>query len=240
MAVSSSADFSLTKHDLIVEARKKIGLHQSEEPLSNAELAEASTTLNMMLKAWQSGGVSYTHLTEGTITLAQADYSLAFGSGGAFTTVPVEITDMRLVRSSVERPMFRLSREDYYSLPNKTNQGCPTQWYYDKQRAGGTLKIWPAADATAGTLNFTYRRFIWDMDANADDLDLPPEWYECVVYNLADRFAEEYGMVGTPAAQMIAAKARESLSLLKEFDTGEGMGSITIVPSDIRRPRAYR
>lgn len=154
-----------------------------------------------------------------------------FGSGGSFTTIPFDIVDVRLTRGGTDRPMIEMSREQYYALPVKSNQGCPTQWFYDRQRAGGTMYIWPAPDATGGTLKFTYIRKIWDMDSNADDLDLPQEWYEAVIYGLADRMAEDYGLTETPLGQRVAEKAALSLQEIKEFDTGEGMGSLYIVPS---------
>ena len=240
MAVSNSTDFSLSAVEIVTEARKKIGIHASEEPLSNAEKVEGLTTLNMMLKAWQSAGISVSHLTEGSIVLTQSDYDLDFGSGGAFTTVPFEITDMRITRNSTDLPMIRLSREEYYALPNKTTEGYPTNWYYDRQRNSGVLYIWPSPDATAGTLKFTYRARIDDMDANTDDLDLAPEWYETTVYNLADRLSEEHGLINTPLGQRIAQKAALSLQEMKEFDNGEGRGSIRISPARYPRPMGMR
>lgn len=230
MATSGSTDFSLTTHDLIIEARKKIGLHESEEPLQADQLTMGKKTLNTMLKAWQVGGVSFSQYTEGTLTLVQANVDYTFGSGGDFATVPFDMVDVRITRGGTDLPMMELSREEYYAIPQKSQQGYPTQWFYDRQRNGGTLYVWPAPDATAGTLKFTYVRKIEDMDANENDLDLPQEWYEAVVYNLADRFAEEYGLINTPLGQRVAQKAAMSLQEIKEFDTGEGRGSVRIVP----------
>lgn len=183
-----------------------------------------------MLKAWQVEGVSFSQYTEGSIALTQSDLDLVFGAGGDFTTVPFDIVDVRINRNSIDTPMIELSREEYYALPIKTNEGFPTQWYYDRQRNGGTMYIWPAPDATAGTLKFTYIAQIDDMDANADNLDLPTEWYEAVVYNLADRFAEEFGLTNSPLGQRVALKAMEKFEDVKAFDVGEGLGSIRISP----------
>ena len=57
---------------------------------------------------------------------------------------------------------------------------------------------------------------------------MPTEWYEAVVYNLADRFAEEHGLINTPLGQRVAQKAAEKFEKVKEFDVGEGKGSIRI------------
>lgn len=240
MAVSNSTDFNQTTYDLIVMAREKIGIHAAEEPLSSAEVVSARNHLNAMLKAWQTAGVSMTQRTEGSVALTQGDYDLVFGSGGSFTTVPFDITDVRITRNSIDMVMTEMSREEYYALPNKASQGRPLQWFYDRQRSGGTMYLWPAPDASTGTLKFTYTRKIYDMDANADDLDLPQEWYEAVMYGLADRLAENHGLINTPLGQRVAEKAAASLQEIKEFDIGEGRGSIRIVPTRHYRNGAYR
>lgn len=230
MAVSGSVNFSLTAYEIVEKARRELGIHSAQEPLSNDELQEGLKTLNMMLKAWQAEGAIYSLMTEGTHTLSQGDYDITFGSGGDVTTVPFDITDIRITRNSIDTPMTEMSRDEYNALPVKSNQGFPLNWFYDRQRSGGTLYVWPAPDSTAGTLKFTYRRIINDMDVNADDIDLPQEWYEAVIFNLAERMIPEYGKSGTTRAQDIAAKATTSYNIVKGFDTAEGEGSISILP----------
>lgn len=230
MAVSNSVDFALTAADLVREARAVIGIDASEEPLSAAELTQGLTALNMMLKTWQAAGVMCWTLTEGTITLVQSQASYVFGSGGDFTTVPLDITDMRITRSGTDLRMLEISREDYYGLPIKTTEGYPTQWFYDRQRTGGTLYVWPAPDATAGTLKFTYRRTVMDMDDGTNDIDLPQEWHEAIVYNLGVRFIPRYGPIDPVTAQAVSAMAATAYQAVKDFDIGEGEGSISILP----------
>lgn len=231
MAVSSSIDFSLTAGDIIEEARRKLGIHADEEPLQAQELTTGLRTLNMMLKAWQADGVMCWTFAEGTITLVASDADYVIGSGGSFTTVPFDITSMRITRSSIDLPMQRMSREDYYNLPNKTSTGYPTQFYYDRQRNGGTLFVWPAPDATAGTLKFTYRRIIMDLDASADDFDIPQEWYEAITYNLAVRLAPGVGVVGTEEFKLVKAEADRAYQVVKGWDVAEGHGVISILPA---------
>lgn len=233
MTVSGSVDFNLTGNDIVIEARRKIGIHDDEEPLSAVDLQTGLTAMTMMLKTWQSEGVMCWTLTEGQLTLVQGDVDYVFGAGGTFTTVPLEITSIRITRGTSEIPMYRMSREDYFDLPNKTTQGYPTQFYYDRQRSGGTLYVWPAPDATAGTLKFTYRRLIMDMDASVDNPDVPQEWLEAMVYGLGKRLAENYGLTGSPMAQAVAAEADRTYAVVKGFDIGEGKGSVTVLPASM-------
>lgn len=230
MTVSGSVDFNLSGNEIIIEARRKIGVHDDEEPLEAQDFLTGQRAMTMMLKTWQAEGVMCWTLTEGTLTLVASTESYLFGAGGAFTTVPLEITSIRINRGSNDIPMLRLSREDYYDLPNKTNTGYPTQFYYDRQRSGGTLFVWPAPDASAGTLKFTYRRLIMDMDSSVDTPDVPQEWLDAMVYGLAKRLGENYGLTGTPDYQAVSAEAARTYLVVKGLDIGEGQGSIRILP----------
>lgn len=228
MAVSNSVDFTQTAQELITDALAELGVHDDEEPLQAVDLQRGLRALTRMLKAWQADGVMTWTMTDGNLTLVQGQEAYDFGAGGDFTTVPLDIGDMEINRGSNDLPMFRLSREDYRMLPNKTTQGYPTQYYYDRQREGGTLYVWPAPDATGGTLKFTYRRIIMDMDAGANNIDLPQEWHEAIVFGLAKRFIGPYSMDGKPAAARIAAEAERTYQVVKGFDIGEGKGSLSI------------
>jgi hypothetical protein len=228
MAVSNSTDFTQTAQELIVDALAELGVLAEEEPLEATDLNRGLRIMTRMLKAWQADGVMAWTMTAGTLALVQGQASYAFGSGGDFTTVPLDIGDMEINRGSNDLPMNRLSREEYRALPNKTTQGYPTQFYYDRQRTGGTLYVWPAPDATAGTLKFTYRRIIMDMDAGANNIDLPQEWHDAIVYGLAYRLVGPYSMDGKPTAARLKAEAERSYQVVKNFDVGEGKGSLSV------------
>ena len=57
------------------------------------------------------------------------------------------------------------------------------------------LYIWPVlASATAETIQFTYDRELEDITLVSETLDVPGEWWETVVYSLAARLIETYGL----------------------------------------------
>jgi len=239
MAVSNSIDFAETVQEIIVDARAELGIADDEEPLEAVDFEKGKRALNRMLKAWQADGVMIWTLTEGTLTLVQGQANYDFGESGDFTTRPFAIEDdMRINRGSIDLPMVRLSREEYKAIPNKTNEGYPTQWYYDRQRDSGVLSVWPAPDATAGTLKFTYRRVVMDLDDGADDFDVPQEWHEALVYGLAARLVGMYGMAGKAAAARVEQLAGAAYETVKGFDVGEGRGSVRINPSTYYRGSA--
>jgi hypothetical protein len=230
MAVSSSTDLKSTGTEFVTNARRLLGISAEEESLQSHELTTGLYFLSVMLKDWQSDPDLGTHLeTEGSLTLSDSDGSYTFQAAGDFTTVPFEIKQIRISHDGGnEIEMTRISREDYYRLPSRTTEGFPTQWFYDRQRDGGTLYIWPEPDDSLYDLTFTYRRRIMDMDAGTDNIDLPPEWEWAVVTNLAKTMIPIYARAGTPEAMQVVVDAETSLAKLKAFDIANDGGSVVM------------
>jgi hypothetical protein len=230
MAVSSSTDLKSTGTEFVTNARRLLGISAEEESLQSHELTTGLYFLSVMLKDWQSDPDLGTHLeTEGSLTLSDSDGSYTFQAAGDFTTVPFEIKQIRISHDGGnEIEMTRISREDYYRLPSRTTEGFPTQWFYDRQRDGGTLYIWPEPDDSLYDLTFTYRRRIMDMDAGTDNIDLPPEWEWAVVTNLAKTMIHIYARAGTPEAMQVVVDAETSLAKLKAFDIANDGGSVVM------------
>lgn len=235
MAVSGSTDFKSVAAELIADALSLLGVLAEEEPLPANDLVRGLRFMTKMLKQWEAQGIGSWVRTEGTLTLVASTPSYLFGAGGAFTTVPFDITDARITRTaSNELPMERLTREEYFALPNKTSTGYPTQYFYDRQRDNGTLYVWPSPDVGAGTFGFTYRRRIMDIDAATDNTDLPPEWEKAITENLAYDLIAPYGKAGSEEAKKVSRDAPISFAIVQNFDVGESEGSITISPDRYR------
>lgn len=234
MTVGTTIDFSMTGAEVVEEALAELGVLAAEESLSAWEQTRGLKRLNMLLKSWQADGVYPWTLTEDSFTLVQGTASYLFGTGGTKTYVPFDLGEpdaaVRITRSSVDRPLREIGRRDYFALPNKTTQGNPTQYYYDRQRESGTLYLWPTADAGLGTLKYTYRRSLFDIDAATETLDLPQEWGRAVVKNLADDMAVIYGKAGSPRAQKIALDAKMAKDSVADYAFAQGASSVTIMP----------
>lgn len=230
MAVSLTSNYSLTAAQLVPESLALLGVLADEEPLPQVEMDRALLHLNLMLKSWQQIGVMPHTLTSGTFALVQSDRDYVFGSGGTVTSIPFDLQQILITRSSSDLEMTEMSREDYMRLPNKTTEGYPTQWYYDRQRDSGTLYVWPAPDATGGTITWSGRRRLLDVDAQTDNMDLPQEWYDALLYGLAERLILPYGKAGSQEAKEVKEKAAAAFIIAQSFAVGEGMGSLSITP----------
>jgi hypothetical protein len=213
VASSGSTNFSLTRNDIIQEALELIGVVAAEESPAAADVTTADRSLNMMVKGWQAKGINLWRQTEGSLSVTAATASFTMGTGGDYTTArPLRISSARLSVSSIETPLQEISREEYFSMPNKTATGRPSIFYYDPQLALGKIYLWPTvATGTTATLKFTYQRTIEDFDAAGNTPDFPQEWYECLAYNLAARLAPKFGTTVSPEVAAIALGTLDDL-----------------------------
>lgn len=112
--------------------------------------------------------------------------------------------------------MHPLSRPDYFALPFKTNLGDSVQYYYDPQLTTGQFYVWPKPTDSSYAVKFTYDRPLFDFLNASDTPDLPSEWYEPIVWNLATRLGPFCGK--TQKAQELAPQAQQMLQQLLSFD----------------------
>lgn len=169
------------------------------------------------------------------ITIADALASAAAENNNVYTftnriTRPQRIHEARLVKgisTTTETPMAMVSRDDYFNLPTKTNNGTPVEFYYSPQLTSGKLYIWQRPEDTSRYIRFTYERILEDFDAAANNSDFPVEWLDALVYNLAVRVAPAFGR----DQKIIATLAPMALSYLNDLlDYDNEHTSIQIQP----------
>lgn len=201
MALSGSYDFSVDRNTLIAASLRLIGVGVQGETPTTDEISEASEALNLMLKAWmKKDGVPIWKRATKSITLVASQGSYALQSSGGDVDMQPPLRILSVVRqdtSNIDTPLNLISRMEYEELPNKYETGTPVSWHYQKNRASGTLYVWPEPDTTAAseyTLEIVYGAPFDDMDASTNDFDCPPEWLETIKYGLAVRLAPEYGV----------------------------------------------
>ena len=201
-----------TVRDIITMALRKAQFTGFGQEPSADDAEVARKELDVMLKGWQNKGYNLW-------TKTSATHTLAAGAVQALDPVrPLNILSVRFKRSasSSELPMTEMTRDEYDNLPVKTTQGTPTQFYYDRQREAARLYVWPVLAAAGGeTLEITYDRELEDIADLGDIIDVPGEWWDAVVYNLAARIGED---VSTPSLQALSARAQMLLTEAGAFD----------------------
>jgi len=178
-----------------------------QEDAPEAHLADiALRTLFRMLKAWQ--GYGWLWLRDSmSVSLASDTASYTLSSPAR----PLSILSARYKGTDgIEIPMERMTRDEYDALPIKTTNGIPTTFYYDRGKEQGTLYVWPVkASVTTETIEMTVEAEIEDATDLTASIDLPAEWYEATVYNLAVRLREHFGF---QMMQGMELRAREALT----------------------------
>lgn len=215
MALSGSVDFSINARELITQTLRKMTVLGVTQALDADEAEAVRIELNTMLKGWQRSGPHLWKKTEGSVTMtnAAASYDLTA------TLNPLRILSMRY-RDTASRdlPMRLFTREDYFNLPLKTSSGIPTQYYFDPQRGAPTLYVWPVkATITTETLRVTYQKRIDDIDDLSNDIDIPQEHFDVLMYALAERLLDDYGIEGE-TAQRIMLRSQSLLQSAMDWE----------------------
>jgi len=126
-----------------------------------------------------------------------------------------------------EIPVLSWSRDEYFNQVNKLSRGTVINCYYSPQLGDGRMYVWQTASSVNDLLRFTFERPMQDLLIGDDNLDIPTEWLEAVIYGLAFRLADDYN---TPLAKAdrIGQKANQFLDDLLGWD--EEMESLNLQP----------
>jgi hypothetical protein len=174
VTTSGSRDFNLDVGEIIEEAYERCGL----EVRTGYDARTARRSLNLMFADWANRGLNLWTVTQTTQALTQgtATYTLAADV--------VDILEMVLRRDGTDYEVERISRGEYLTFPNKTAQGRPSQFYFDRQ-IQPVITLWQPPENSTDILVFYYVRRIQDADTLVNTTDMPFRFYPCMVAGLA-------------------------------------------------------
>jgi len=162
-----------------------------------------------------------------TITLAAALTGAAASGNAVYVYQTGILRPLRIVggrryafQGELITQMTQMARLDYRNLPNPTNTGTITQFFYDPRGGAndqGVMWVWPAPPDVTSAMTFTWWRPIQDFTTGANTPDLPNEWLDPLIWNLAFKMALEYDCPAQRYA-MIKEQATGSLELVMGFD----------------------
>lgn len=113
-----------------------------------------------------------------------------------------------------ETPLYRMNRDDYTNLPNKTfTSERPTQFWFDAQIPNPFLRLWPVPNSAAEQSQITlYRqRKIMEVGTLSQQIEVPEAWYDAVVAGCAARCAREIVEVDPKLIPMLDSDAAIAL-----------------------------
>lgn len=191
MATSGTYNFNPSLGEVTLYAYQLIGLRPTS--LLQEHFQAAQTATNMMFTRWSNQGVNLWQMQFTTTTLVQgtSNYSV---SPNVVVVLDAYVST-GTAPNTIDRVILPISRTEYMSYPNKSQQGFPTTFWFNRQ-LNPVLTLWPVPDGSQTSV--TYASVIRLQDANlaaTEEMDIPPIWLEAMVYGLAYRLAQ----IWTPA-----------------------------------------
>jgi hypothetical protein len=174
MTTSGSRDFNMDVGEIIEEAYERCGI----EVRTGYDARTARRSLNLMFADWANRGLNLWTVKQGTITLTQGQATETLSAS------VVDVLELVLRRDGTDYEIERISRGEYSTLPNKTTQGRPSQYWYNKQ-IQPVINLWAVPENSTDQIIYYYVDRIEDADTLVNTTDMPFRFYPCMVAGLA-------------------------------------------------------
>lgn len=208
----------VTGYDLCKTALRKSGAFGTGQTPLSEDINDAFTDLKFMIALWQRKRWNVFHLVDMAFTSTGA-LSYTVGPSGNFpmTSRPDKIDSafIRLNPTSalaVDFPLaFISSREDYNDIGIKNLGSFPSAIYYDGAYPLGNAFVYPVPSAGTYEIHLTVKDLLAPNLALTADINLPDEYYEALVYNLAGRLRPSYQLPPDPVINALASAALNTI-----------------------------
>lgn len=219
MSTSGTYNFNPSLGELTIYAFNLCEIRGTAITQEHMELSRMA--MNMMLSNWSNRGVNLWAVDLQTINLVQGQSTYSVPDN---TVVMLDAyCEITTGTQPIDRIILPVSRTEYASYPNKSQQGFPTVFWFDRLisgsrstgSAGPQVTLWPVPDGTSAQIMKYYRvRQVQDSAfTNGQTVEIPYLWLEAAAYGLAQRLAliwnpQKVGLIKPLAdeAYMIAAE----------------------------------
>jgi hypothetical protein len=231
-----SSTYTVTRDQIITSALRKLGVLEIGDTPDSDTIANAAMALNLLIKQLSVEGLRLWKNSELIIPLTseQTTYIL----GGSNSTLmydtqnpntPITDKPLKVIQGfyrniqatpNIDTPVLVVSKQEYNMLGSKYSTGTANTIFYDVKKLNGILYVYLTPDANAQTnlqLHIVAQLPLNDLSSALDIPDFPNEWMNCLVWNLADQLALEYG-VPMNSRQEIGQRAATYKSLLSDWD----------------------
>jgi len=174
MSTSGTRNFDLSISEIIEEAYERCGL----EVRTGYDAETARRSLNLMFADWSNRGVNLWTVRSATEPLVQGT------SAYTLNKHTVDILQIVLNRNGTDYEMDQISRANYATIPDKTTQGRPSQYYFDR-RISPIINVWATPENSTDTLTYYYIQQMEDADYLYNNVEAPLRFYPCMVAGLA-------------------------------------------------------
>lgn len=174
MSTSGTKNFDLSISEIIEEAYERCGL----EVRTGYDAQTARRSLNLMFADWSNRGVNLWTVRSATQALTQGTSAYPLGKH------TVDILQIVLNRDGTDYEMDQISRANYATIPDKTTQGRPSQYYFER-KISPIINVWATPENSTDTLTYYYIQQMEDADYLYNNVEAPLRFYPCLVAGLA-------------------------------------------------------
>ena len=174
MATSGSRDFELDVADIIEEAYERCGI----EVRTGYDAKTARRSLNLMFADWANRGLNLWTIQQATLTLTKGQ------AQETLTSDVIDLLEVVLRRDGTDFELSRISRGEYLTVPNKTTEARPSQYYFAR-KIDPVINLWATPENSTDQIVYYYVRRIEDADTLTNTTDMPFRFYPCMVAGLA-------------------------------------------------------
>ena len=129
-----------------------------------------------------------------------------------------DLTTFYLASLIRDVPMTQFNRDEYAQQVNKTYQQRPCTNFYFEKLVNPQLTVWPVPNNSTDHLSVWRHRFVQDVGALTEQIEVPQQWVECIVWQLAARLAYELPNVDPQRRQEVL---QASERFLMDAELGE-------------------
>jgi len=229
MTTSGTYTYNPSLGEITLYAYNLIGIRNTS--LLQEHMEAARMAANMMLGRWSSEGVNLWAVDLQTIALVQgtSTYNVLDNTVAMLDAYVTTGTGT----NAINRLILPISRTEYASYPNKTQQGFPTTYWFDRLLAP-TVTLWPVPDGNEVSFSYYRVRQVQDSNlVNGQQVEIPYYFLEAFAYGLAARLA----VVWAPEkAVMLKAAADESYDIASRQNIETAQYYISPMISSYFRP----
>lgn len=186
MATSGAFTTNPEVADLLRESFERAGIRPSDIDWTRIESALRSA--GHVMQDFSNKGVKAYELALVTqvVTTSTASYALST-AGRIFTAV--------LRRDGIDTPLVTISREDYEDIPDKANEGRPSEIFFDAAQYGVTPRsfyLWPVPENSSDIVRMWVIRRPETINSLSDTAPISFEWQDAFCDALALRLAKKF------------------------------------------------
>lgn len=213
---------------LLEGSARLFGAVASGETMTAEEQADGLYILNEMLDSWSTDNLSIPSITRESFALIPGQQVYTIGPTGDFVTSrPAEIVAMSVqllsANPSIEIPMEMLNQQQWRDIVAKDlSSTYPDRFYVEGTSPLERFNVWPKP-LVANNLFIDSLKPLTQFATVNDDINVPPGYLMAMRYNLALRWAPEFGKSVSPE---VLGFAGDSLEKIKSKNIKESLMEI--------------